>query len=602
MRIKIKYLNGIRFRRFIVYSAQKVNQMEQYLNDINVFPVADGDTGTNMSLTMHSIVEGAQKCKESSFEGISSAIANSALMGARGNSGAILAQFFQGLAEATRGKVRVTTESFAYAAFQAAEQARKAIAHPREGTIITVMKDWANHLMEHAPHTPDFFDLFKNSLTIAQKSLAHTPQQLKILREAKVVDAGAQGFVNILEGIVDFIEYGKIKSYRIANSARDTIRQLANKAVNSEINFRFCVECLLEKITENKELIRNKISNFGNSLVVAGSESKAHVHIHTNEPEKVLSFLSQVGNLLNTKVDDMLQQHTSIKEVAEVGDIGLVADSTCDLPPEIIEKHHIYLVPIVIHIGKDTYLDKVNMMPSDFLNILTTTSEKLLTSQPPPASFKEIYKQVISRYKNIISIHISEKLSGTIQGAYMGRKDLEGSDKIHIINSKNSTIALGLLIKETAQWIKEGLDLEEILKRLESAIKSSRIFIAVPTLKYIMRSGRLNRTKGLLGTMLNLKPILTLDSEGRIVEAAKVIGRQRVIKKTLDLALSYAKSVKNPRFGIAHVGAPDLANWYSKQISLSFEKAPHPLIVEASPALSLHIGVGGAAIAVLGDI
>jgi len=601
VKIKIKYLNGIRFRRFIVHSAQKINQMEQYLNDINVFPVADGDTGTNLSLTMNSIVEGVKGCKESSFEGISSAIANSALIGARGNSGAILAQFFQGLAEATRGKVRLTTEAFACAASQAAKQARKAIAHPREGTIITVMKDWSNHLLERAPFTPDFFDLFKNSLSIARESLAQTSHQLKILKEAGVVDAGAQGFVNLLEGIVDFIEFGKIESTRMAISARDTIRQLANRKNSPKIDFRFCVECLLEKISENKELIRKRISNFGDSLIVAGSESKAHIHIHTNEPEKVLNTLSQLGTLLHTKVDDMFQQHTTMKNIVEEGNIGLVTDSTCDLPPEIIEENNIYLVPIVIHVGKDSYLDKVNMMPADFVRILSNSSERLLTSQPPPASFKEVYQKIASRYKNIISLHISEKLSGTIQGAYMGSKDLEEADKIHVIDSKTSTVALGLLVKETAQWIKEGLVLEEVIRRLKLAIKNTRIFIAVPTLKYIMRSGRLNRTKGLLGTLLNLKPVLTLDAEGRIVEAVKVIGRKKVIRKTLELALTYAKTIKNPHFGIAHVGAPELATWYSEQISLCFKDSTQPIIVEASPALSLHIGVGGAAIAILGD-
>src|SRR5665648_1106104 len=130
MKIQIKYLNGIRFKRFILNSAQRINQMEQYLNDINVFPVADGDTGTNMAATMNSIVKGIKKCKESSFARISSIIADSALTGARGNSGAILAQFFQGLAEATQGKVRLSTEAFASAAVKAAKQARKAISHP----------------------------------------------------------------------------------------------------------------------------------------------------------------------------------------------------------------------------------------------------------------------------------------------------------------------------------------------------------------------------------------------------------------------------------------------------------------------------------------
>ena len=231
---------------------------------------------------------------------------------------------------------------------------------------------------------------------------------------------------------------------------------------------------------------------------------------------------------------------------------------------------------------------------------MQTSKEKLSTSQPSPALFKKVYDEAILRYKSIISLHISEKLSGTIQGARMGCKDVEYSNKIHLIDSKTSSVALGLLVYETAQLIKNGFELEEIIDRLRRAIKNTRIFIAIPTLKYLIRSGRLNKTKGFVGTLLNLKPVLTIDSQGCIIEAAKVIGQNRVIRKTLDLAIKYAKKVKNPRFGIAHVAVPQLAQWYSNEIRNHFNSS-EIMIAEASPALSLHIGIGGIAIAVSGD-
>ncbi len=599
MKIQIKYLNGIRFKRFIINSAQRVNQMEQYLNDINVFPVADGDTGTNMVATMNSIVEGVNKCKESSFARISNIIADSALTGARGNSGAILAQFFQGLAEATKDKVRLSTETFAQAATKAAEQARNAISNPIEGTIITVMKDWANYLAEHAPHTPDFVELFNKSLSRAKVSLAETPEKLLILKKSGVVDAGAQGFVNILEGIVNFIEYGKVKSLEVIASTTNKMRSFDLDKIDSGINFQFCAECLLEGIGLDPKTIKQKLSFLGDSLIVAGSKNKARIHIHTDKPEDVFAELSEFGTIVKTKVDDMHKQHTKIKLDAQKS-IGLVTDSTCDLPPELIKKYNIKIVPVVIQVGEKSYLDKVEIKPKDFIRILETSNEKLSTSQPAPAFFKKVYDKATRRYKSIISLHISEKLSGTIQGARMGCKDMEYSNKIHIVDSKTSSVALGLLVKETAQLIRKGFDLDEIVERVKLAIKNTRIFIAVPTLKYMIRSGRLNKTKGLLGTLLNLKPILTINSDGNIAEAAKVIGQKRVIKKTLDLAIKYAKNVENPRFGITHVAAPELAQWYGYKIRNVFNSSK-VMISEASPALSVHIGIGGAAIAVLGD-
>ncbi|MBU4047125.1 DegV family EDD domain-containing protein [bacterium] len=599
MKIQIKYLNGIRFKRFIINSAQRINQMEQYLNDINVFPVADGDTGTNMAATMSSIVKGIKKCKESSFTKIISVIADSALTGARGNSGAILAQFFQGLAEATKDKVRLSTETFAQAATKAAEQARKAISHPQEGTIITVMKEWANHLAEHAPQTPDFAELFKKSLSKAKDSLAQTPDKLLILKKAGVVDAGAQGFVNILEGIVNFIEYGKIKSLKVITASTHKIKGFNLNQDDAEINFQFCTECLIEGANLNREKINQELSLLGDSIIIAGSKNKAHIHIHTDKPEDVFTELSEFGTIVRTKVDDMHKQHTKIKLDTQKS-IGLVTDSTCDLPPELIKKYNIQIVPIVIQVGKKSYLDQVEIKPKDFVHILETSNEKLSTSQPPPAFFKKVYDKAAEKYESIISIHISEKLSGTIQGARMGCKDMEYVNKIHIVDSKTSSVALGLLVAEAAQLIQEGCKLEEIINRLKIAADNVKIFISIPTLKYLMRSGRLSKTKGLLGTLLNLKPILTVNSDGNIVEAAKVIGQNRVIHKTVDLAIKFAKSVKNPRFGITHVAAPELAQWYGYKIRNVFNSSK-VMISEASPALSVHIGIGGAAIAVLGD-
>ncbi len=369
--------------------------------------------------------------------------------------------------------------------------------------------------------------------------------------------------------------------------------------IDSGINFQFCTECLLEGIGLDLKTIKQKLSFLGDSLIVAGSKNKAHIHIHTDKPEDVFAGLSEFGIIVKTKVDDMHKQHTKIKLDTQKS-IGLVTDSTCDLPPELIKKYNIQIVPIVIQIGKKSYLDQVEIKPKDFTHILETSNEKLSTSQPPPAFFTEAYNKIASKYESIISLHISEKLSGTIQGARMGCKDMEYNNKIHIVDSKTSSVALGLLVVEAAQLIQERCRLEEIINRLKIAADNVKIFISIPTLKYLIRSGRLSKAKGFLGTLLNLKPIMTVSPDGYIVEAAKVIGQKRVIHKTVDLAIQFAKSVKNPCFGITHVAAPELAQWYGYKIRNIFNSSKI-MISEASPALSVHIGIGGAAIAVLGD-
>ena len=600
MKIQIKYLNGVQFKRFIINSAHRINQMENYLNEINVFPVADGDTGTNMAITMNSIMEGVKKCKKSSFAEISSVIATSALKGARGNSGAILAQYFQGLAEATKGKIQLSTKAFANAALKAADQARQAISNPQEGTIITVMKDWANYLIKHSLYTSDFVELFKKSLSKARESLAETPSKLAVLKKAGVVDAGAQGFVNLIEGIVNYIDYGKSKSLKSTTSIAYKIKKFGLAEGSSGINFQFCSECLIEGVSLDREEIRRKLSSLGDSIIIAGSENKAHIHIHTNNPEEVFSKLSKFGTVEKIKVDDMLQQYQQNKKNTQTCNIGLVTDSTCDLPPEIIKEHNIHVVPIVIQVGRKCYLDQVEIKPKDFSRLLQTSDEKLSTSQPPPSSFERIYNEIEDKYESIISLHLSEKLSGTIQASRVGAKRTNYNKKIFTVDSKTTTIALGLMLIEAARLIKEGNNVKEIINKLKTVVKNVKIFVSVPTLKYLMKSGRLSRTKGFLGTMIHLKPVISIDDNGYIVEAAKTIGKKRLVHKTLDLAIEFAKSVKNPRFGIAHVSAPELAQWYCEKIHTFFNSSK-VIITEASPALSVHVGIGGAVIAVLGD-
>ncbi|GAG82120.1 unnamed protein product, partial [marine sediment metagenome] len=295
------------------------------------------------------------------------------------------------------------------------------------------------------------------------------PDKLQILKKAGVVDAGAQGFVNIIEGIVNFIEYGKVKSLKVVTSTTNRIKSFNIDKIDSEINFQFCAECLIEGINIDRKTISQKLSLLGNSLIVACSKNKAHIHIHTDKPEDVFTVLSEFGTIVRTKVDDMHQQHTKIKPDTQTKSIGLVTDSTCDLPPEIIKEYNIQVVPIVIQIGKESYLDQVEIKPKDFCHLLQTSNKKMLTSQPTPASFKEVYNKAAPKYESIISLHISEKLSGTIQGARIGSKSTKYSDKIHIIDSKTSSAALGLLVSEAAQLIQKGLRLEEVIDRLKIA-------------------------------------------------------------------------------------------------------------------------------------
>src|SRR6476659_8009201 len=203
--ISIAYLDGRRLARAVIAGARFVADRAEPLNKINVFPVPDGDTGTNLASTLQKIAAGIARIRKRHMREMSRALADEAVAGARGNSGAIMAQFFSGFSDALPEAPRVSTRDFAAAVVGASESAYAAIARPVEGTILTVIRDWAGAVERRAEELKDFAVLLPETLRDAKKSLENTPNQMKALKQAGVVDAGAQGFVYLLEGIVKYL-------------------------------------------------------------------------------------------------------------------------------------------------------------------------------------------------------------------------------------------------------------------------------------------------------------------------------------------------------------------------------------------------------------
>src|SRR3990167_5906319 len=212
--VKILYLDGTRLYRAIVAGIRQVISKQDYLNNINVFPVPDRDTGTNMALTLNAILESTYSFHDASIHALLDNVANAALNGARGNSGAILAQFFQGLSEGAKTvEENMSTKNFVAAIATAVNYAHKALSEPKEGTILTILRDFSDEITHQqlTNNELDFVDLLHSGIERANTSLQHTSNQLKELKKAGVVDAGAQGFVEFLNGIYRFVVNGSIK-------------------------------------------------------------------------------------------------------------------------------------------------------------------------------------------------------------------------------------------------------------------------------------------------------------------------------------------------------------------------------------------------------
>src|SRR3989338_5895383 len=285
---KITYLDGTRLYRAIVAGIRQVISKQEHLNNINVFPVPDRDTGTNMALTLNSILEITHSDHSAHIHVLLENVANSALNGARGNSGAILAQFFQGLSVgAETVEKNMTTKNFVAAIATAVNYAHKALSQHKEGTILTILRDFSDEITHRQLENNelDFVDLLSFGIQRAKKSLAHTTMQLKSLRKAGVVDAGAQGFVEFLKGIYVFVQTGSIRQLREDMPKMPMVSAREEMVHDIDERYRFCTECLINRTTKpiNHDSLRETLDEMGNSLIVAGSTSKTKVHVHTND-------------------------------------------------------------------------------------------------------------------------------------------------------------------------------------------------------------------------------------------------------------------------------------------------------------------------------
>ena len=331
---QVSSLSGQELRDMFVVATDWLEKSTSDIDALNVFPVPDGDTGTNMLLTMRSTIEEAYRAPDHSASAVSQAIATGALMGARGNSGVILSQIWRGLAQGLTGKEKFTGRDLADALKQASVTAYKGINNPVEGTILTVAKDAAAAAQEQiAGGSEDMISVMEAAVNAAGKSVANTPNLLDVLREAGVVDAGGQGLYTILEGALYYLkgEAEELKSRKpdmIASSAPLVGRTPQMVAADEEA-YGYCTEFLLKGQSLDPDKLKRKLEKKGQSLIVVGDDSIVRVHIHTLDPGEILHYATSLGTVHQVSVRNMDEQHQDYLEMQKTktpaADIGIVA-------------------------------------------------------------------------------------------------------------------------------------------------------------------------------------------------------------------------------------------------------------------------------------
>lgn len=595
--VPVSEMDGRRLYYTFIAGARKVIEHQVELNKINVFPVNDGDTGTNLASTIRAVVDSLHPHK--SYKITADRIAETTLVNARGNSGIIFAQFLYGMSVETGNFKTITIKQFAESIKNSIHYIYEAVANPVEGTMLTVIKDWAEYIYESRNRITDFNQLFLSSFDVLNKSLIATKSKLAVLTKANVVDAGARGFVFFVEGIIDFITTRNLKDL-IQVRAETALFEKIEESIPEKVDFRYCTEALIKNSTLGNKEVLPLLEKFGNSIVVAGSDKMRRIHLHTNHPALLFNELRKSGTLAFQKADDMVRQSDVVYN--RKWRIALVTDSTCDLAQNLIDNYQINMLPININFGENHYLDKVTIQPEQFYTLLKENNDYPKSSQVNEKSFINLYSHLASHYDSVIAIHLSDKLSGTYNSSLKAARSIskEFNKPISVINSKNLSGALGLVVLRTAQAIESGYSHDQVVSMAENWTNNLKIFVSVKSIKYLVRGGRLSAVRGLIARILNINPIVSIDETGKAIVFDKSFNQRANMEKVMGYVtkISREKSIWN--YIVLHANNNEAAKWYSSKMENLLDKKPAS-VVNISPIIGANAGIGAAAIALLYD-
>ncbi len=364
------------------------------IDALNVFPVPDGDTGTNMMLTMRSTMEEAYRAPDHSAAGVAHAMARGALMGARGNSGVILSQIWRGLAQGLEDKELFNTADLAAALQQSVQMAYKGLSNPVEGTMLTVMKDAAAAAQAQVDAgNEDIISVLEATVDAAAESVANTPSLLKVLKDAGVVDAGGQGLYTILEGALRYLrgetELMRLRKPQIIVSDLPHVATQPQSIAIDEVPYGYCTEFLLKGEKLEPEVIKKRLDKKGESLIVVGDDSAVRIHIHTPTPGNILQFAAKLGTMHQVSIRNMDEQHQDFlemqKERMPTTDTAVIAVAAGDGLSDIFGSlGAAAVVPggqtmnpstkDILQVVESTFSDKVIILPNN-KNIVATANQ-----------------------------------------------------------------------------------------------------------------------------------------------------------------------------------------------------------------------------------
>lgn len=471
------YISQNELKKMLLFSSERIERDKEQINKINVFPVPDQDTGTNLSATLKGIKSNIENKEFESIAELSDCVLDGALTAAQGNTGIIYTGFLAGFFPCIAEEKELSAEKMGIAFEKGYERAKDSIQDPKEGTMLDVIKAFALAVKEYSKEEKDIVKNFYFAIEKANEALLDTPNKMEVLKKAGVVDAGGLGFLMILETYLDTL---KEQEDPFVIKAEKEVEIMRPKRFIQILSNRYEVVALLDDGYYDEKQVREKLNHLGNCLDIIKIGNRTKIHIHTDTPYEVRDIIKKMGNIENLRIEDMTKEITGQKSVENVS-IGIVTDERAGLNSKIIGHYDIEVIPLRI-----VWEEGENIAGENICQRIKEAKDKGISSCPKidpisPEFFMESYITQLQKFDDVLCITSSSELSNNYDSAVKGRELLNNEEKsrVYIIDSKNISAGQSILILEALEMIAEQRKIEEVVRKVDRIIEKVNLYCVV---------------------------------------------------------------------------------------------------------------------------
>ena len=547
----MQYINQKELKEMILRSYEKIERKKEEINKINVFPVPDQDTGTNMAKTLLGIKKAVEKKEFKDLDEFSNIVLEAVLEAAQGNAGVIYTGFLAEFLPALENKNPIGVEKLALAFEKGSQRARKSILNPKEGTILDVIDAVSLAFKNESKKEKDIINVFKVATEKAKDALLATREKLEILRKANVVDAGGLSFLMIMESYLDVLA-GERKIEKAKERPSERVKKFIQILAN-----RYEVVALIKNPRFDEKAVKEKLEKLGDCIDIVQIKNKMKLHIHTDFPDDVKDTIRTIGQVLNIREQDMTKEVVGEPSIRKVS-IGIVTEDINDIPEKILERYQIEIVKVIVE-----FPEEIKNLPGENIYQKMREAQKRglksspKTSQATPKSYLDAYKKQLERFDQVLCLTISSKISGCYNSAIQAREMLKEPEKIFVLDSVHAAASEGLLVLRAIELIQEQRDISDIIDEIKKLIPKTHLYIILEDPRWLAGIGRITESQANWVRRIKkigLHPVIQLKN-GRLQKGGMVFAKdaaEGLFKKISKESRKERKEGKRIRVVIQH--------------------------------------------------